>query len=152
MEMTAETNHSKDQQGQRLTVVFQPEDIRLRRHTPQEGLTLKVHIPERGFVYTSGRLEWAIEHGYRVFVVTPQCELRDEDGWWVNILTSETDGQVLLGLPGKEALKKGDRGHIHHWIELFSHLGIPSDDLVTDGDFLQRLKQSGVTIGGEIRP
>jgi hypothetical protein len=149
MEAAMAVHDIRHSSEQFLRIVFVPEEIRLRTHDPREGLKLIAHIEERGYVYTTGRLEWALNEGHDIYVITPQAELRPEDAWWIERLPSRD--QLFLGVTVKQAASLGVNPNNHHWIQLCNALGFPTDGLTDDGHFIARLKQRGVTFGRDLK-
>ncbi len=143
------THENSEPCSARKVAVFEPEDIRMRMHAERKELQLIEFIPNRGYVYSTGRLEWAIESGYDVYVVTPQMESRDEDRWWIELLPSRDDC-LYFGSSEKDAKALGVTSIVSHWFRLFRKLGFPTEGLHVVGDFKDYLRDQGVILAEDI--
>ena len=131
------------------TVLLQPEEIRKRTTEELDGMKLVMDFVDRDvhvYVYTTGVLEWCLEQGYTVFVLTPQPQLRREDSWWVELMSG--DNTVFKGLPFNQSAS-ADPVYAP-WIRLMNHVGIPTECISSTGEAAQRLRENGMLFLNDI--
>jgi hypothetical protein len=97
------------------------------------------------YVYSNGALEWALEHGYDVYVLTPQPDLRKEDDWWQALLRSPD--RIFKGLASAETPQE----LFHPWTELLRRLNIPFERIQHTGEAKDLLRKNGVLFAEDIQ-
>lgn len=79
------------------TMVFLPSDIFTSRY-PGDGSQPKVRLfGDDRPMWSTGKLEKAIEQGYACCVLLPEAAVFERDGWWLAILDKAKGKKVDLG-------------------------------------------------------
>jgi hypothetical protein len=136
----------------RLIAALNPEDVRIRTNEPIGEFRFIKSIPYEGgllYVYTTGVLEWLIEHNYDIIIFTPQHRLQAWDEWWLKLLPEHTP--VITGPHPDDSFAPGADPVYRPWKEIFRLRGIENPQFGHTGEARDQLRELGVLFIEDVR-